>query len=179
MANPNDVSIPNERIVYHIGDTIVHWNYGLGTIVAIEERDINGVTQQYYVVEVDRLQLWVPVEEGKVSSIRFPTESGQFDALFDILRTPGELLPDHQYQRRLELQGRMKKRTLADLCHLIRDLADRSHQHPLNQNDAVVLSRAEDLLLDEWMRSLRIDRTNAFGELEVLLRGGLPEIAEE
>ena len=179
MANPNDVKyskrancIPYWR--YHRSLELWPWHH-----CSHRRKGHQWINPAVLVVEVDRLQLWVPVEEGKVSSIRFPTESGQFEALFDILRTPGELLPDHQYQRRLELQGRMKKRTLADLCHLIRDLADRSHQHTLNQNDAVVLSRAEDLLLDEWMRSLRIDRTNAFGELEVLLRGGLPEIAEE
>jgi len=173
MSIQNDANIANERTVYHIGDTIVHWNYGFGTILAIEEKDIGGVTQQYYVVQVERLQLWVPVEEASVSSIRLPTERFQFEALFDILRTPGEQLPDHQYQRRLELQERMQKKTLTDLCHLIRDLADRSREHTLNQNDVTVLSRAEELLLDEWVRSLGIERPIAFGELEVLLQGGL------
>ena len=175
MATQNDLGMAGERVVYHIGDTIVHWNYGLGTIVAIEEKIIGGVTQQYYVVDVESLQLWVPVEEANVSSLRFPTESFKFEALFDILRTPGETLPDNQYQRKLELQKRMKKKTLADLCHLIRDLADRSRQYPPNQNDNVVLSRAEELLVDEWVRSLGIERSTANEELDLLLRGGLPE----
>ena len=165
----------NERVVYHVGDAIVHWNYGLGTIVAIEEKDMGGVTRQYYVVDVENLQLWVPVEETNTSSIRFPTAGSQFEALFEILRTPGELLPDHQFQRKLELQGRMKKKTLADLCHLIRDLADRGHQHPLNQNDTAILSRAEEHLLDEWARSMGVERANAASELDELLQGGLIE----
>lgn len=176
MATQNDPGIVNERTVYHIGDTIIHWNYGPGTIVAIEEKENAGVIQQYYVVEVETLQVWVPVEEVNVSSIRFPTKSVQFEALFDILRTPGEPLSDHQYQRKLELQERMQKKTLTDLCHLIRDLADRSRQYPLNQNDTVILSRAEELLVDEWVRSLCVERTTAINELDVLLQGGLEEL---
>ncbi len=163
---------------FKIGDIIVHWTYGLGTIVRIEKKEYAGVTQQYYVVEVDRMQIWVPVEESIVSSIRFPTESNQFGALFAILQAPGELLPDHQYQRRIVLQERMQKKTLADLCHLIRDLADRSRQHTLNLNDASVFSRAQEQLLDEWVRSLSVERTNAGDELDVLLRGGLPELID-
>jgi len=176
MAIQNDTGIANERTVYHIGDTIVHWNYGFGTILAIEEKEFDGVTQQYYVVQVERLQLWVPVDEPGVSSIRLPTERFEFKALFDILRTPGEPLPDHQYQRRLELQERMQKKNLSDLCHLIRDLADRSRQHTPNQNDVSVLSRAEELLLDEWVRSMGIERPFASEELEVLLQEGLSEL---
>jgi CarD family transcriptional regulator len=179
MALKDKIDMANEGVVYHVGDAIVHWNYGLGTIVAIEEKDIGGVTQKYYVVDVEHLQLWVPVEEGNTSSIRFPTEGFQFEALFDILRTPGEPLPDHQFKRRLELQERMKKKTLADLCHLIRDLADRSRQHSLNQNDSAVLSRAEDHLLDEWARSMEVERANAASELDELLRGGLPESGDQ
>lgn len=161
---------------YNVGDTIVHWTHGVGTIVAIENKDIAGATQQYYVVEAERLQLWVPVDEVNESSIRLLTEGIQFEALFDILRSPGELLPDQQYQRRNELQKRLQKKTLADLCHLIRDLADRSRLHTLNQNDSAVLSRAEDHLLDEWVRSLGVGRSDAVDELTALLRGGLSEV---
>lgn len=170
---PSRRGIGNEPVKYNIGDTIVHWTYGLGTIVAIDQKDIAGVTQQYYVVAVEPLKIWVPVEEANGCSIRFPTESIHFTALFDILRTPGELLPDHQFQRKNELRDRMQKRTLGALCHVIRDLTDRSRQHPLNQNDTSVLSRAEEHLLDEWVLSLGAERSTASSELDVLLRGDL------
>jgi len=56
---------------------------------------------------------------------------------------------------------------------LIRDLADRSRQNPLNQNDTIVLSRAEDLLVDEWVRCLDVERSAAIDQLAVLLQTGL------
>jgi CarD family transcriptional regulator len=160
---------------YQIGDTIVHWTHGLGTIVAIEQRDIAGVTEQYYVVDVQLLKLWVPLAEANAGSLRFPTERIQFNALFDILRLPGDHLPDHQYKRKFYLRERMQKRSLGDLCHVIRDLTDRSRLHPLNQNDSAVLYRAEEHLLDEWVLSLRVERNDALRALEELLGRSLTE----
>jgi CarD family transcriptional regulator len=159
---------------YAIGDTVVHWTHGLGTVIAIDQMDLAGVTQQYYVVKVDLLRLWVPVDDANAGSIRLPTERVQFKGLFDILRTPGKRLPDNQYQRKTELRERMQKRTLEGLCHLIRDLTDRSRQHTLNQYDASVLFRAEEHLLDEWSLALGVQRTVALGELEELLGRRLP-----
>jgi CarD family transcriptional regulator len=160
---------------YEIGDTVVHWTHGVGTVVAIDEKQLAGKTQQYYVVEVALFKLWVPVGEANESSIRLPTESVQFKGLFDILRMPGESLPDRQYQRKIELRERMQKWTLGGLCHVIRDLTDRSRKHTLNQYDAAVLFRAEEHLLDEWVLSLGAKRSIALSELKVLLRGDLSE----
>jgi RNA polymerase-interacting CarD/CdnL/TRCF family regulator len=59
---------------YKIGDTVVHWTHGLGTVIAIDEMSLAGKTQQYYVIEVEQLKLWVPVEEADEGSIRLPTK---------------------------------------------------------------------------------------------------------
>jgi CarD family transcriptional regulator len=163
---------------YAIGDTVVHWTHGLGTVVAIDQMNLAGITQQYYVVKVDLLKLWVPVEDANAGSIRFPTESIHFRMLFDILRMPGARLPEQYYRRKIELRERMQKRTLEGLCHVIRDLTDRSHHYRLNENDSAVLFRAEEHLLDEWVLSLGAERSHALRELEVLLRGNQAETTE-
>jgi RNA polymerase-interacting CarD/CdnL/TRCF family regulator len=154
---------------YEIGDTVVHWTHGLGTVIAIDQMDLAGIIKQYYVVKVNLLKLWVPVEDAKAGSLRLPTDRAKFKLLFDILRTPGEQLPNNQYQRKTALRERMQKRTLEGLCHVIRDLTDRSSQHTLNQYDASALFHAEEDLLDEWVYSLHVERAEALQELEVLL----------
>jgi RNA polymerase-interacting CarD/CdnL/TRCF family regulator len=160
----------NERVKYKVGDIIVHWTHGIGTIVGIDQKDMAGIEKPYYVIELKSFKFWVPVEDADEGSIRFPTERIQFGNLFDILRLPGKLLPDYQYQRKIALRDRMQKRSLEDLCHVIRDLTDRSHSHTLNQNDFAVLFRAEEHLLDEWVFSLDVNRPDALRALEVLLQ---------
>ncbi len=163
---------------YAIGNTVIHWTHGLGTVIAIDQMNLAGITQQYYVVEVGLLKLWVPIEEANGGSIRLPTESVHFRMLFDILRMPGQRLPEQHYQRKIALRERMQKRTLEGLCHVIRDLTDRSNHHTLNENDSAVLFRAEEHLLDEWVLSLGAERSHALRELEVLLRGNQAETTE-
>jgi CarD family transcriptional regulator len=163
---------------YEIGDTVVHWTHGLGTVISIDQMDMAGVSQQYYVVDVQQLKLWVPVQEANEGAIRLPTESGHFTELFEILSAPGKPLPDQQYQRKIELRERMQKRTLEGLCQVIRDLTDRSLHHTLNQYDSSVLFRAEEHLLDEWVLSLGVDRSDALEELQGLLHPETPEAKE-
>jgi len=159
---------------FAIGDAVVHWTHGLGSVIAIEEMQLAGNTQQYYVVEIAKMKLWVTVQEADKGSIRRPGPSVDFKALFQILKNSGKLLPENAYQRRIELRERMQKRTLEEVCQVIRDLTDRASAHALNLDDSAVLLRAEEHLVDEWMVSLGTERSFALRELKVLLAGTPP-----
>jgi RNA polymerase-interacting CarD/CdnL/TRCF family regulator len=163
---------------YEIGDTVVHGVHGLGTVVAIDEMKLAGITQMYYVVAVKISKFWVPVKDANEGSIRIPTARLEFNRLFDILRTHGEELSENQFQRKTELRARMQKWTPEELCHVIRDLTDRSRHHTLNMDDSSVLFRAEQHLLDEWVYSLGTERSKALGELQGLLQEDQPELKD-
>lgn len=163
---------------YSIGDTVVHWTHGIGKVIAIDEMNLAGTNKAYFVVEVGGLKLWVPAEEAMQGSLRFPMNRTEFQQMIDSLQTPGEPLPDNQYKRKTELRDRIQKRSLADLCNLIRDLVERSRHHTLNQNDSAVLFRAEEYLLDEWVLALGTEREEAQRTLDALLHRESTEIKE-
>jgi RNA polymerase-interacting CarD/CdnL/TRCF family regulator len=155
---------------YQIGDRVIHWNHGPGTIIAIDEKILAGQSQQYYVIETGQLTLWVVIDKTGEDSIRPPTGSFEFKTLLNSLRSPGKGLPDHHNERRNELVERMQKRKLGNICGVIRDLTTRSQLQNLNYNDRAVLKQAEECLIDEWQLTLGSTRTNALRELEVLMR---------
>lgn len=155
---------------YRIGDQVIHLTHGPGRIIAIDEKCLAGQTRQYYVVDTGQLTLWVVIDEMGEKSIRPPTGSLEFKKLLKILRDPGEGLPDHHRERKIQLDERMHKRIMANICFVIRDLTTRSKLHNLNYSDRTALRRAEDNLLDEWELSLGTTRSSASRELEVLLR---------
>jgi CarD family transcriptional regulator len=154
---------------YRSGDQVVHWTHGSGKIIAIEEKQLAGQTRQYYVLEMGRMTLWVPVDEAGESSLRLLSSPSEFAALLELLRCPGEPMSAYAYQRRAELNQRMKRKTLAEICLVIRDLATLSHVQRLNMNDHAIFKRAKAFLLDEWERSLGTPRDKAQYELERLL----------
>jgi hypothetical protein len=58
---------------FQVGDKVVHWAYGPGEIVNLEEKVLSGQTNLYYVVQVNDLTLWVPSDEKGKRSMRLPT----------------------------------------------------------------------------------------------------------
>jgi CarD family transcriptional regulator len=165
---------PGEPMNYQVGDTVIHWTHGMGSVIAVDEIQLAGNIQQYYVIEIEMLKLWVPVKAAEEGSIRFPADSAQFEKLFDILGQPGEPLPDNPYLRKNTIRERMQKRTPESLCHLIRDLSDRASLHRLNPEDSSSLLRARKHLVDEWIFSLCIERKTAVSELDDLLQVDTP-----
>lgn len=159
---------------YHVGDQVIHLTYGLGRIIDIDEKSLAGQTRQYYVVDTGQLTLWVLTDEMGEKNMRLPTRSFEFKKLLNILGSPGEGLPDHHHERKNQLNERMHKRILANICFVIRDLTTRSKLHNLNENDRSVLRRAEEYLLEEWELSLGTSRSSAYKELDVLLRVDQP-----
>ncbi|NUM45637.1 MAG: hypothetical protein HUU38_13105 [Anaerolineales bacterium] len=161
--------------MYEIGDRIIHRNYGPGTITGIEEKMLGKKTGEYYVVQTADVTLWVPVDATEVS-IRYPLDVTAFQELLSLLEGMGERLPDHHLERGEVLMLRMKSRTLRDLCRIIHDLTSRSRRQTLTKNDNEILSRAQDLLLNEWVIVLNTPREIARRELTKLLQEipGLP-----
>ncbi|HSO26988.1 MAG TPA: CarD family transcriptional regulator [Anaerolineales bacterium] len=151
---------------YQIDERVIHWTFGPGKITAIDKKTLSGKTRLYYVFETEGTTLWVPVDDKGESSLRAPTPKAEFFELLEVFDTPGELLPDQQYQRQTELVTRMRKRTLYDVCCLIRDLTARSRAHKLNRYDTEMLKRAAELLLNEWELAIGADRNYAQKELE-------------
>jgi CarD family transcriptional regulator len=153
------------------GNWIIHSIHGLGQITGLDTKQLEGKIQQYYVVVMnDHTTLWVPIQRGDEGSLRLPTPKSEFDHLLNILRLPGEQLPDDRYQRQKELTDRMRLGTSESICGVIRDLSSHNRHHKTNDNDTSVLQRAREFLLSEWMFSMDVPLSKAENDLNVLLK---------
>ena len=43
---------------YQVGDKVIHWAYGIGTITGLDEKYLAGKTRSYYVVELSNSTIW-------------------------------------------------------------------------------------------------------------------------
>jgi RNA polymerase-interacting CarD/CdnL/TRCF family regulator len=154
---------------FQVGDKVVHWTYGLGEIINLEEKILSGRTSLYYVVQVNDLTIWVPSDENGKRSMRLPTPANEFENLFILLSSPGEPLSKDRLERKLELSQRMKDGTLESICKVIRDLSFFRKTQKFNESDTLTLERAQKFLLSEWMISFSIPAAQAEKELKRLL----------
>lgn len=154
---------------YQVGDKVIHWLYGMGDIIQIDEKVLSGHKNLYYVVQIRDLTLWVPVNEAGKRSLRMPTPGSGFEKLFATLRSQIEPLSDDRLVRRTQLLEKMKIGTLESICRVIRDLSFFARTKKLNDNDKFVLERARELLFNEWKLSLSVSFSQAEDKLEELL----------
>ena len=151
------------------GDPVMHWTYGLGQIVRLEEREISGSKALYYAVKMGGLTVWVPADKNLQSRLRTPTSPAGFKKLYAILSGPGETLPDDRHERKTRLLELLKDGRAQSLCRIIRDLSQYRSVRTLNENDQAMLKQAQGVLLGEWGYSLSLSPAQAALEFHRVL----------
>lgn len=160
-------------MAFQVGDPIMHWTYGLGNIIALEERVISNVKKLYYAVRINDLTVWVPLDGDVHSHLRHPTTAAGFEELFSILVQPGEALPDDRQERKLHLLEKLKDGRAESLCRVISSLFSYQQVRALNETDQNLLKRTRNALLAEWTYVLSVSLHDAETELRRLLDSGL------
>ena len=157
---------------FHEGDPVMHWTYGLGKVVRLEERALSGHNAMYYAVQIGDLTVWVPADDMLKTRLRPPTPKARFKDLIAILASPGEPLPDDRHERKTILTELLKDGRAESLCRVIRNLSAFRQVHSLNENDQALLKRAQNALLGEWGHALSITPVQAEREMSRLLTAG-------
>ena len=155
--------------VFKVGNIVVHWEYGLGEIIQLDEKVLSGRSGKYYVVQIRDLTLWVPREETSEHCLRFLTPARDFQKLFGILASPGEPLSPDRFMRKTQLSELLKDRTIESICRVIRDLVYYKRTKNINENDKSTLNHARNFLLNEWSVALSVPVQQAEDELMNLL----------
>jgi CarD family transcriptional regulator len=154
---------------FQVGDKVIHWAHGPGEIIQLDEKSLSGHTQQYYVVEMSNLTLWVPVHQTDDHSLRLPTPKEDFKDLFQILASPGKPFSSERNERRLQLVERLKDHELASICGIIRDLTLHKRLNKMNDNDNATLAHNRNVLIYEWSIASSISTQQAEKDLGKLL----------
>ncbi len=162
---------------FQIGSQVVHWSYGLGEVIDLEEKELSGKKVSYYVVKIGDLTLWVPVDDVGKASLRFVTPAGRFERLFEILSSPGEPLSTDRMERKTQLTARMRAGDLDSICEVLRDLTLFKQTQKMNDQDHAIMKRAEAFLITEWTLSQAISPAAAEEMLKKLLAESLARSA--
>jgi RNA polymerase-interacting CarD/CdnL/TRCF family regulator len=158
-----------QNMAFHVGDQVIHWVYGLGEIIQLDEKKLFGHNDKYYVVQIDDITLWVPINESGERCLRFLTPARDFQKLFKILASPGEPLSPDRFERKTQLTERLKDGTLESICRVVRDLAFHKRTKKINESDKSILTRTRSFLLTEWSIVLSVPFHQAESELRNLL----------
>jgi RNA polymerase-interacting CarD/CdnL/TRCF family regulator len=154
---------------FEIGEKVIHWNFGLGEIVKIEDKNIHGFLTKCYVLRTIDLTIWIPVNDLQQPSLRVPTLPEEFMKLSAILSNPSEMLLEDRLLRKDQLLARMNEGQLSSICRVVRDLTNFKRSARLTLQEKSILEKAVNSLLTEWTYSLGMSLIQARQAMTIML----------
>lgn len=137
--------------LFEIGDNIVYPMQGVGVIKDIEEKEISGEKQQYYVIRmlISNMQIMIPTGKILNSSIRPVTDIIALKHIMDIFQhgESDRLLP---WKQRYKLNTeKIKTGKILEGAEVVRDLLRMKKEKALNSSEKRMLNNANEFLISE------------------------------
>lgn len=147
--------------MYQKGDKIVYPLYGAGVIEDVEEKEIDGESQFYYVLNIPVGNLKIMISAAKAESQRVRSvHSG--DEIREILEQAAQIsMPDNWNQRYKENMERIKSGELSQVAIVFYNLLLRERERGLSTAEKKMMTTAKQIILSELILSLDVDKNEA------------------
>ncbi|MCL2526968.1 MAG: CarD family transcriptional regulator [Defluviitaleaceae bacterium] len=158
--------------MYQTGEKIVHPLYGAGVIENLEEKEVEGVLQTYYVLQipVGNLKIMISAAKAEAQGIRNIHSKGEIEGIVaGIIDAPVDM-PDNWNQRYKENMERIKSGQLSEVALVYRNLLLRERERGLSTAEKKLMTTAKQIILSELILSKDIDREEAEALLETIFR---------
>ena len=137
---------------FKVGDKAVYPAQGVAEVVDIEEKDIAGNRQRFYVLRIldtDR-KIMVPVKNADAVGLRQVISEQEIQEIFDILRERTIAFDNQTWNRRYrEYMEKIKTGSLVEIATVLRDLCLLRSDKELSFGERKMLDTARSLLVQE------------------------------
>jgi len=137
--------------MFSIGDKVVYPMHGAGIIEAIEEKEIMGKKQSYYILRMalGQMQVMVPLDSVNNIGLRQIIDKEGVEKVISILREKGKELTSSWNRRyRMHLE-KMKTGDIYEVAGVVRNLSLREKEKGLSSGERKMLENARQILISE------------------------------
>ncbi|MGD6942828.1 CarD family transcriptional regulator [Cytobacillus gottheilii] len=152
--------------LFEIGDNIVYPMHGAGIIKAIEEKEISGKKQQYYVINmfIGNMQVMIPAGKIVSSSVRPVTDIIELNNIINIFHhgETDQLMP---WKQRFKMNtDKIKTGKIQECSEVVRDLMRMKKEKALNSSEKKMLDNAHGYLISELrlIKGITDNQINSF-----------------
>lgn len=156
--------------MFQVGDKVVYPMHGAGVIEAIEEKEVLGSTQQYYIMRlpIGEMKVMIPIDSVNVG-LREVISQAEVQSVFEILRAQKSKMStnwNHRYRANLE---KIKSGNIYEVAEVVRNLAQRDREKGLSTGERKMLENARQILLSELVLAQDIAEDQASSLLNEVL----------
>ena len=160
--------------MFNIGDKVVYPMHGAGTIESIEEKEMLGNSENYYIIKmpVGGMKLMVPTEKADDIGIREISQKDVSEKVFSVLQKPKDpYIHDSNWSKRYNCNvEKIKSGNILDVAEVVRELSHRHIERGLSIGEKKMLNTAKDILLSEMVLSQNLTQQNLDAMIEETIK---------
>jgi len=136
--------------MFNVGDKIVYPMHGAGTIDSIEEKDILGEKQAYYIIKMPgEVKVMIPTNKADQVGVRNIIGKDEASKVMSILGE-NETEMSHNWNKRYrDNMDKMKSGDIYEVADVVRNLSFKQKEKGLSTGEKKMLSNAKQILVSE------------------------------
>lgn len=138
--------------MFKVGDLAVYPAHGVGVIESIEQREISGSTQKFYVMRIldNGMTIMIPTDNVKNVGLRNVIDPEEVPKVYEILQERDLQVGNQSWNRRYrEYTEKLKRGSVYDIAEVLRDLVLLKSDKTLSFGERRMLDLARNLLVKE------------------------------
>jgi CarD family transcriptional regulator len=157
---------------FQVGDLAVYPAHGVGEIMAIESRVVNGEKHDFYIMKVIENGMTIMIPTNNVDSVglRDVIQKKEVPKVYAVMKSRKEGIADNQtWNRRYrEYMDKIKTGSLYDVAEVFRDLFLLKLNKDLSFGERKLYDTAQILLVRELSTAKKTDEDSILSEIESL-----------
>jgi CarD family transcriptional regulator len=161
------------QLTFKIGDKAVYPAHGVGEVTAIEDREISGMSQRFYILRIldNGMKIMVPTHNVRQVGLREVIASDKVEEVFTILREKVLSVDTTTWNRRYrEYMDKIKTGSVFEVAQVLRDLYLLKTDKDLSFCELKLLDTARGLLIKELAVSQNCDEEEVEKEFKKIFR---------
>ena len=136
--------------MFNVGDKVVYPMHGAGTIEGIEEKDILGEKQAYYIIKMPgEVKVMVPTAKAEGIGVRDIIDKETAGKVFKVLETDSTQMDMNWNKRYRDNMEKMKSGDAYEIADVVRNLSFKQKEKGLSTGEKKMLLNAKQTLVSE------------------------------
>jgi len=124
--------------------------HGAGTIDSIEEKDILGEKQSYYILKMPgEVKVMVPIAKAEQVGVRSIIDKGSADKVFKVLEQDETEMNKNWNKRYRDNMDKLKSGDIYEIADVVRNLSFKQKEKGLSTGEKKMLGNAKQILVSE------------------------------
>jgi len=138
--------------MFKVGDLAVYPAQGVGVIEAIENREVMGNKQQYYIMKImgNGMKIMIPMDSAQAVGLRELITAREIPKIYAILRNKNVTIDKQTWNKRYrEYLEKIKTGSVYEIARVLRDLLILKSDKNLSFGERKMMDTAKSLLIKE------------------------------